>query len=172
MEQKILLALDGSENSTKAVKYLGDMIHGCEGFHITIFHVVGIPPELMEHGGAEKGGATQPDRERLLAEELQENQRKWREQVLEKVEKEIFAPAKRILGDRGFQGALSTIETKVAINSHPDVALAIIEEIDDDGYATIVIGKRGRSKIKEFLLGGVTCKVIHHIQGCTVWVVE
>lgn len=172
MEQKILLGLDGSEGSIRAVEYLGDMIHGDEGFHITLFHVIAIPPSLMEHGGPEKGGPEKPDRERQLAEELQEKQRNWREEIREMAEKEFFAPAKQILGDRGFQGDLSKIETKVAINSHPDVALAIIEEIKAGGYGTIVLGKRGRSMIKEFLLGGVTCKVIHHIQGCTIWVVE
>ncbi len=91
---------------------------------------------------------------------------------LNQTEMEIFAPAKQILEERGIQGTLSTIETKVATHSHPDVALAIIEEAKVGGYGTIVLGKRGRSMIKEFLLGGVTCKVIHHIKGCTIWVVE
>jgi len=172
MEQKILLALDGSENSTRAVEYLGDMIHGCDGFHITLFHVIPIPPALMEHGGPEKGGPVLPDRERQLAEELQEKQKKWREEVRGTAEKELFDPAKQILGDKGIIGNLSTIETKVVTNSHPDVARAIIDEIEAGEYGTIVLGKRGRSMIKDFLLGGVTCKVIHHIQGCTIWVVE
>lgn len=172
MKQKILLALDGSENSTRAVEYVGNMTHGCEGFHITLFHVTSIPPALMEHAGPAKAGPEEPDRDRQMAEEMQKRQRKWQEEIRETTEKEIFTPAKQVLEKRGVQAPLSTIETKVATHSHPDVALAIIEETKAGGYGTIVLGKRGRSMIKEFLLGGTTCKVIHHIQGCAIWVVE
>lgn len=167
MKQRILLALDGSENSTRAVEYLGDMIHGCTGLHITLFHVTTMPPELAEHRGAER-----PEMDAQLAEELQERQRKWQEEIQETTEREIFLPAQRILEEKDIPGTLSTIETKVHTHAQPDVALAIIQEAKAGGYGTIVLGKRGRSMMKEFLLGGVTCKVIHHIQQCTIWVVE
>jgi nucleotide-binding universal stress UspA family protein len=167
MAQKFLLALDGSENSTRAVVYLADMIRGRAGVHLTLFHVIPIPPDLLEHGGAEN-----PDRERLLAGELRTTQREWREETEASVEKEIFAPARQILEARGVQADRSTVETKIAIESHPDVAMAIVDEIKNNGCGTIVLGKRGRSKVEDFLFGGVTCKLIHHLRECTIWVVE
>jgi len=167
MEPKILLALDGSKNSMRAVAYVGDMIHGCECFHITLFHVNAIPPELIEHGGP-----TKPDTGRRLAEELQAKQRKWRAEFRETVGNEIFNPAKKILKDKGVHETLSTIKTKIVIRPHPDVARILIAETKAGRYSTLVLGKRGRSMAKDFLLGGVTCKVIHNIKDCTIWVVE
>jgi nucleotide-binding universal stress UspA family protein len=172
MAQKILLALDGSDNAIRAVKYLGKMTEGCKGFHITLFHVMAIPPELMEHGGPGKGDSRNQDRGRQLADELQEKQEKWRQEGQEAAEREIFAPAKRILESTGSLGALLTIATKIVVKAHPDVAREIIRETEAGGYGTIVLGKRGRGMIKDFLFGGVTCKVIHNVEGCTLWVVE
>jgi len=47
---KVLLAIDGSETSKKAVEYVGEILRGCQGCQITLYHVVEIPPMHLEHG--------------------------------------------------------------------------------------------------------------------------
>ncbi|MEJ2587305.1 MAG: universal stress protein [Deltaproteobacteria bacterium] len=51
-------------------------------------------------------------------------------------------------------------------------AEAIVKEADQGGYGTIVVGRRGLSRINEFLMGAVSHKVVHLARGHAVWVVS
>lgn len=51
-------------------------------------------------------------------------------------------------------------------------AEVIVKEADQGGYGTIVVGRRGISRINEFLMGGVSSKVIQLARGHAVWVVS
>lgn len=161
MSPKILLAVDGSDTSNRAVEYVGDMISGCKGIDLTIYHVLQMPPMLLESGGTEES------REQLL-----EETEKWEHEKRVQVEREIFAPARRVLKNKGVREGFTTVRTKLAEDAHPDVALDIIEEAKRGGYDTVVLGKRGISMLRDFMFGSVACKVIHHIEGCTIWIVE
>jgi len=48
---------------------------------------------------------------------------------------------------------------------------AIVEEAERSGYGTVVMGRRGRSLVPDFLLGRVSNKVLHLAQKLAVWVV-
>jgi nucleotide-binding universal stress UspA family protein len=167
MWQKILLAVDGSESSTKAVEYVGEFISKCEESDVTLYHVITIPPELLEHGGSED-----PQEESRLGKVLREEKQKWEEKKRGQAEREIFAPAKKILKGKGVREEVTAIRCKLTSEAHPDVALAIINEVNSGGYGTLVMGKRGISMLKEFVFGSVTCKVVHHIDGCAIWIIE
>jgi Universal stress protein family. len=43
--------------------------------------------------------------------------------------------------------------------------------MDEGGFGTVVIGRRGVSKAEEFLFGSVSTKVMHLAKDCAVWVV-
>ena len=161
MKPKILVAVDGSETSTRAVEYVGEIVRGCEGIDITLYHVFEIPPMFLEYVGAGKSW-----------EEAQEAREKWEEEKREQIEKRIFAPARQILKQKGIREDAVTIRTKLAEEAHPDVALAIIQEIEEEGYGTVVLGKRGITMLKEFMFGSVASKVVHHLEGCAIWIVE
>ena len=161
MTPKMLLAVDGSETSTRAVEYVEHMISGCEGIDLTIFHVLEIPPMLQESKGTEESRA-----------ELLEEKEKWEQEKRAEVQKEIFSPAAQILKTRGVRESVTTVRTKLAEDARHDVALAIIEEVKNGGHGTVVLGKRGISMVKEFMFGSVASKVVHHIQGCAIWIVE
>ena len=47
----------------------------------------------------------------------------------------------------------------------------ILMEARKGGYGTIVLGRRGISKVREFLMGRVTNKVLNGAEGLAVWVV-
>ena len=49
---------------------------------------------------------------------------------------------------------------------------AIVREAKDGGYCTIVIGRRGMSKVREFVMGRVSNKVVQLGRGKVVWVVN
>ena len=49
---------------------------------------------------------------------------------------------------------------------------AIVHEAKQGGYGTIVVGRRGLSKVQEFFMGRVCNKVIQLAKEHTVWVVS
>jgi nucleotide-binding universal stress UspA family protein len=54
----------------------------------------------------------------------------------------------------------------------PSRAFAVVEEAQAGGYGTIVVGRRGISKVEEFLLGRVSSKVVGQAAQAAVWVVN
>jgi nucleotide-binding universal stress UspA family protein len=49
---------------------------------------------------------------------------------------------------------------------------AIAAEARQNGYGTIVMGRRGHSRVRDFFIGRVTNKVIHVARDRTVWIVR
>ena len=51
---RILVAVDGSEHSARALRYVGTLLRDTRDVQITLFHVLKpMPRELLEHGGSE-----------------------------------------------------------------------------------------------------------------------
>jgi nucleotide-binding universal stress UspA family protein len=73
LDTRLLLALDGSDASRRAVKYVAKFVARRKGFRICLVHVLGpLPPELLEHGGSED-----PSKEAQLERELKVEQGRW-----------------------------------------------------------------------------------------------
>ncbi|MBH0191551.1 MAG: universal stress protein [Nitrospira sp.] len=71
---KILVAIEASEASMKAVAYVAEMVRGREAIHICLFHALPpIPPRLLEYGGTED-----PQNEQALHTELKSAQTEWK----------------------------------------------------------------------------------------------
>ena len=64
----------------------------------------------------------------------------------------------------------SRISTQVNLHS-ASRAKDILTEAREGEYGTIVMGRRGLSKVHEFLMGRVTNKVLHRAEGFAVWIV-
>jgi nucleotide-binding universal stress UspA family protein len=156
----MLIAVDGSEASMRAVEHVANTACGCRGFELTLYHVVDLPPSLLEHGGGEAS-----------ARRVTEKHRQWSTQEEGRVERTIFAPAKQILRNGTAKEGKPIIRVLELAEAHPDVAQAILEEAHTGGYDVIVLGRGGHSGLKEILFGSVTAKVIHHLEDKTVWIV-
>jgi nucleotide-binding universal stress UspA family protein len=87
------------------------------------------------------------------------------------LEKSLFGPAKERLKAKGLTDEAATVRTKVAADAHSDIAAAIVDEAKRGDYAVVVLGRRGRSTLKDFLMGTVVHKVVHQVGDCAVWVV-
>src|ERR1700720_426593 len=56
-DTSLLVILDDSAASKRAVKYVGKIVGKRKGIRIFLLHVLPpLPPELVEHGGAENPG--------------------------------------------------------------------------------------------------------------------
>jgi nucleotide-binding universal stress UspA family protein len=158
MKAKILLALDGSDQSAKAAQYVANLIANQTDVLINLFHVLPpIPPAMLE------GGLQTTD-------ELHLQRTVWLKDEAE-VECSLFAPTREIFEKVGFPAKQIRSKCLPSVNE-PDVAYEILKECEQGDYDTVVVGKRGRSSIGKYLIGTVTERVVRHSSARAVWVIE
>ena len=147
-DDKFLVAVDSSENALEAVNYVAQMLGGFD-FKINLFHA--IRGDQSVHSGIAHLFFPKESLENAEAEATA-----------------IFDKAKRRLEEAGFTS--DQINTKL-VSGVPSRAEAIVKEAREGDYGTIVLGRRGLSKVQEFLLGRVSNKVIHIIRRRALWIV-
>jgi nucleotide-binding universal stress UspA family protein len=149
--KKMLIAVDSSKNSRKAVDYVGKFAAHTRG-ELTLFYAL----RSVSFGFVDDLVLQDKDTER---------------QLLEKVDRDIprmFRSYKDILIRSGV--GEDRISTKSVLHS-TSRAGDILQEAKQRGYGTIVMGRRGLSKVREFLMGRVTNKVLSRAEGFAIWIV-
>lgn len=162
MKHKVLIAYDGTEHALKAVEYAANIIkYAPENFEVTLFYVLPpLPIDYVEYGNL----SFDDEREGL----------KYRKELLEELKRDIENQQEKI-----FQKALNLLNTYKISNvtckmchATSDVAGEIIKECNENLHKTVVLGRKGKSSLKDRLLGGTAEKVIRYLKNGTVWVVE
>jgi nucleotide-binding universal stress UspA family protein len=141
---RILLPIDGSDASLKAVRYAIKLAKS-EGAEIVCIHTVGTPP----YAGYKGSGPLIKE----FIEEAKRHSEKWFEDV------KVLAKS---------NGVKVKTEILTDVVNIPD---AIVDHADKTKSDLIVIGTRGRSAVKRFLLGSVAQGVVAHAH-CPVLVVR
>ncbi|MDO9565713.1 MAG: universal stress protein [Candidatus Desulfaltia sp.] len=150
--KKVLIAVDSSKNAFRAVDHAGFMLSGTD-CKATIFYAMRnlrhfVPLEAIEEAPA-----------------LEEF---WRNKAGQQIAPYMIK-AKKILLDAGLSE--DQIATKV-IDGSRSAADDILKEAHENSFGTIVLGRRGLSKIKELFMGSVTRKILNSSVGLTVWIVQ
>ena len=160
---RILIAVDGSEHSARALRYVGTLLRDTRDVQVTLFHVLKpMPRELLEHGGSED-----PTEEIRLAKELQQHQENW-VHAESSMEYPILVHALELFGKTGFP--LDRVTLK--FGHEDDIAHTILDEARTGGYGTIVVSRHGSNGMKRFFGGGITDQLLRDASGYTLWVVE
>ena len=160
---RFLLAVDESENSHRAVKYVGSLLRGTPDAAVTLFHVLKpIPRELLEHGGSEN-----PTAETQLGQQLRHEQETWIRKE-EESESHVLKKACETLTQSGFDRS----QVALKIGHEDDIARNILEEARTGRHETIVVGRHGMSRVKRLFGGGVTDQLLREAKGFAIWVVE
>jgi nucleotide-binding universal stress UspA family protein len=163
----ILLAIDHSDASRKAVRFVGDAFgRNLSGdLSVTLLHVGDSLPEfiLSRSADAEAGNAF-----RQVAEEWTATARSEGESLL--------AAQKEALVEAGLpqESVRTRLILKEALPEAKKVAaaLAIIEEMKTGDYDVVCLGRRGTSPAISVFPGSVAEKVLREAAGRTVWVVD
>jgi len=150
--KKVLLCVDNSENAMRAVDHAGFMLSGTDA-PVTLFHTMRhlkryIPDDVLEEA---------PELEEL-----------WKQKAGQDIAP-FMEKARNMLLKAGL--AEDQVTSKVVGGSRSP-AEDILKEARENGYGTIVLGRRGISGIKEFLFGSVTKKILNQATGLTVWLVQ
>ena len=156
MGQKILVAIDDSENAMRAVEFITKSF--TPDHRITLFSVFLDTaticdmenPSLTPYFMAQKGAfcLVEDQKRTLINEALQK--------------------AKELLIKAGFEEEHIDIKMET---KKKGVARGIIDEAGS-GYDAIVMGRRGLSGVKEFFLGSVSQKVLQSAKAVSVLLVD
>jgi nucleotide-binding universal stress UspA family protein len=148
---RVLIAIDNSENALRAVDHAGFMLSGTDN-PVTLFHTMRhlrrfVPQEVLDEA---------PELEEL-----------WKTKAGQEIEP-FMKKAKEVLLQAGLNE--SQINTKVVDGSRSP-ASDILDEARSNGYGTIVMGRRGITGVKEFFMGSVSSKVLRSSTGMATWIV-
>jgi nucleotide-binding universal stress UspA family protein len=152
--RRILIALDQSDQAVRIARYVAEALGGRKGLEVTLFHA--IHDFMPIHEGEFDLGV------------LPEVQARFEESSRRAIAG-IFSQVKDILLETGLPEANIKTEIKSAAG---DVAHEILSEAEAGDYDTIVLGRRGMGRVRQFFIGSVSHKVVQHAAGRTVWVVE
>jgi nucleotide-binding universal stress UspA family protein len=146
--RNILIAVDASDNSRRAVSYVGRMLGGKNGFRAMLLHVIPDPEEDYFRNDSER--------------------QVWLQDYRRKSGK-VLQEYRQMLVRSGF--ADNAVDMQMPLRYCPSMAECILSERDSRQYGTIVVGRQGLSRKEEFLFGSISSKIVNHARDCTVWVV-
>ncbi len=148
-DKHILIAVDESESSKRAVLYVADFLGGSPGFRVTVVSFILIPED--DYFREEEERAEWVERKRVEAGNM-----------LGKYQKILIGsgfPEEKIFG-------------KAVVKDCHSIAECIIEEQQKLGSCTVVVGRRKISRKEEFLFGSTSNKLLHMPKNCSVWIIE
>ncbi len=142
VSDRVLIAVDGSPDAKRAVSFAGEMLNG--GSRVGMIHVI------RNHPGTDY--------------EMTDGQLKRAREEMEKT----FAEMKAQLENRGLEP--DAISVKIVDHS-PSRAGAILEEATVGRYDTIVLGRKGLSRVSDFSMGRVSTKIVQMADRHVLWLV-
>jgi nucleotide-binding universal stress UspA family protein len=148
---RIILAVDGSECSLRAVDHLSFMVGQNPKAAVTLFHVV---PRFRSCCGIDFN-----EKETQIQQVIAQGDMRCIDC--------FYAHAKQRFREAGIQE--KQIEIKVAKRAM-NVGKAILDEAKRGDYGTVVIGRRGASKA--FFMGSVSRCVLDRISNRALWIVS
>jgi nucleotide-binding universal stress UspA family protein len=156
MDNNILVAFDDSENAMRAVEYIAEYF--TIDRKITLFNIVQDTAALCDMNSPALTPYFKSQQSSFCA--LEDKKKSLVDSALQKAREKLMAA--------GFEDKNITIKAE---NKKKGVARDIVKEAQS-GYSTIVLGRRGQSGIKDFLLGSVSQKVFHLVKDISVIVVN
>jgi nucleotide-binding universal stress UspA family protein len=150
ISNKIMIAVDGSENSFRAVDYVINMTAGCRDRRVTLFHVL---PHLRHFYSSDF-----------------ERKNPRLQQVLQQGDNprmaNFYEKACRKLEAAGLRKDHMNVETN---DQSFDIATAIFSELRTGRYGTVVVGRRGERDA--FFTGGIAMRLVQKVTNQALWMV-
>lgn len=156
MAKKILVAFDDSENAMRAVEYIASSFS--QDQQITLLSIIPDTAAICDMNSPSLIPYFQERQASFCT--IEDHKRELVDEALRK--------AKGTLMEAGFDE--KNITTK-AQTKKKGVARDIISEANS-GYDTIVVGRKGHSKVKDFLLGSVSQKILNLAKDVSVILVD
>jgi len=154
--RKILVAFDDSENAMRAVGYIASSFSN--DHEITLLSIIPDTAAICDMNSPSLIPYFQERQASFCA--IEDENKELVEEALDK--------AKQVLQKAGFD---EKNITTMARTREKGVVRDIINEADK-GYDTIVVGRKGHSKVTEFIFGSVSQKILSLARGVSVILVD
>ncbi len=148
-DKHILVAVDQSESSKRAVLYVADFVGGFPGFTVTLLSIISEPGEDFF--------------------ETDDDRKIWINNTTEKSVK-LLEKYRQILMQSGFPE--EKVKTRVCVEAPGSLSELILSFQCNLNCCTVVVGRHHKSKTEEFLFGSTSSQIIHDAKNCAIWVVE
>jgi nucleotide-binding universal stress UspA family protein len=148
-DKHLLIAVDESDSSRRAVLYVADFLGGFPGFTTTLISIIPEPEEDFF--------------------DTDEEMNAWIRNKVDATNK-MLANYKQILIQSGFPE--EKVRFRSCVGESKSLSDAILETRCDLTCCTVVVGRHHKSKAEEFLFGSTSNRLIHEAKNCAVWVVE
>lgn len=149
MRRHLLLAVEESEDSRRAVMYVADFFGGYRDLFVTMLSILPEPPRDLFP--------------------TDEQRRQWVDER-KRAREAAFADYRKILVGGGLRD--ERIAARLVLRNYTSLADAILEEQEQLHCCIIAVGRRGLSHHEEFLFGSTSNSVLHRAKHCAVLVVE
>ena len=147
----VLLAVDNSENSMRAVDHVGFLLSGTD-VNVTVFH---SKRDLRRYVPAE------------VLEEFPGVQKFWQKKA-----GDMVAPYMKKARSKLLQAGLAENQISVKmVDGTRSAARDILKEAEENEIGTIVLGKKGYSDIEDYSMGSTTRKVLDRASDMAVCIV-
>ena len=148
-DKHILIAVDETESSKRAVLYVADILGGFPGFRVTLLSIIPEPEEDFF--------------------DTTEEQAAWTRKNLE-ASRAMLENYARVLSQAGFPP--DKIRIRACVGEAKEFADVILEAQQSMESCTLVVGRHRKTKTEEFLFGSTSSKLVREARNCAIWVVE
>ncbi|HET7317619.1 MAG TPA: universal stress protein [Nitrospirota bacterium] len=148
-DKHLLIAVDESDSSRRAVLYVADFLGGFPGFTVTLISIIPEPEEDFFESDAAMNT--------------------WIKDKVDATNK-MLANYKQVLMQSGFPE--EKVRFRSCVGEAKSFSDAILETRCDLTCCTVVVGRHHKTKTEEFLFGSTSNRLIHEAKNCAVWVVE
>ena len=158
--QKVLLAVEGAQDCRVLTQYAGEFLGSIPDLQFTILHLMPpVPPAYWDHGHI-----LSPGEKRVLQIHLEKYQSQWTKDA-----ENYMAEGKNVLIQKGIPP--ENVTTRI-IPTHIGIARDLLNEISENCYEIVLIGKKSFQKKTPFLVGSRANKILHTVRGVMLCMVD
>jgi nucleotide-binding universal stress UspA family protein len=161
--KRILIAVDESDASRRAVDYVAEVSGGGTGFQVALLHLE-LPPRMFEWGGSEN-----PETEEEVSGERGRTYRQIEQKALVKSEARL-EPFRALLAKRGIEAAVLLVQFEEPLD-RKNIAESVLKTAKERDYGTVVVGRRLFSLWESFFQHHVGEQLVRTSDEITIWVV-
>jgi nucleotide-binding universal stress UspA family protein len=162
--QRILVAVDASEASHRAVNYVSEMLGGKPGFHVGLVHLI-LPPRMLEWGGSEDPGI-----EDAISSERAEAYQELEKEAIE-AGQGLVQSLQAVLTERGIDVTTLLVRFEEPLD-RKHIANDVLKIAKERDYGTVVVGRHSFSGLKRLFQHHIGEDLLRTGKEITIWVVE
>ena len=147
---KIMIAIDGSESSLRAVDHVSFILGDSPDSEITLLHVT---PRLRDYCAVDFGEEGDPMKEVISSGDKQ-------------CVGSFYIHARERFANAGMDESQIDIQE---VTTTLNIGKTIVDEALKGGFSTVVVGRKGMNN--SFFMGSVSSRVLANAKDCAVWLV-